>query len=177
MSDVWTRIHALPRRQGPRPRTRQGMPHQQLDQHAPPELQEALFQRALGLPGVRSGPSGISVPGARAFLLAEELAAGPPEAFMVGREFAHLHPPYDGSLHVTLPPAAVERVVELAWGEPHPLAGRGGLPPTFVMVYGPRDPGELEAVWTILQASYAFARGQLPAGAGGPQAGAGGVRP
>lgn len=163
MDDVWTRTQALPPRRGPRPQTRSGMPHRQLDQNAPPELQEALFQRARALPGVRVAPSGVSVPGARAFVLAEDLAAGPPEAFMIGREFAHLHPPYDGSLHLTLPPAVAARVVESGWGEPHPLVRWGAFPPTFVMVYGPRDGAELEAVWTIVQASYAFARGHLPA--------------
>ena len=33
----------------------------------------------------------ISVPGARAFVLEEEATGGPAEAFMIGREFAHLH--------------------------------------------------------------------------------------
>jgi len=108
---------------------------------------------------VRVGPSGISVPGARAFFLDEELAAGPPEAFLVDREFAHLHPPYDGSLHLTLPEATARRVVAKGWGELHPVARRGWLPPTAIMVYGPRDEAELEVIWAILRASYAFARG------------------
>jgi len=150
---------SLPERRGPRPRTTPTNPHQQLDQNAPIHLQEALFERARALPGVRVGPSRISVPGARAFILDEELAAGPPEAFLVDREFAHLHPPYDGSLHLMLPETTARLVVAKGWGELHPLARRGWLPPTAIMVYGPRDEDELEVVWTILQASYAFARG------------------
>ena len=60
---------------------------------------EAVERDGLG------GRSMVSVPGARAFVLGE--AAGrPPEAFMVGGEFAHLHPDYDGSLHLILPPEA-----------------------------------------------------------------------
>lgn len=164
----WDSLQELPRREGPRPHTRAGMPHQQLDQNAPPPLQEELFRRAAGLPGVRTGPSRISVPGARAFILEEELAKGPPEAFLVGREFAHLHPPYDGSLHLALPPAAAARVEERGWGELHPLARQGVLPPSFVMVYGPRDDRELETVWAILQASYAYARGLWPGRPGEP---------
>lgn len=127
-----------------------------------PRLQEILFERARALPGVRVGPSGISVPEARAFILDEELAAGPPEAFIIGREFAHLHSPYDGSLHFMLPEATGRVVVAKGWGELHPVARRGWLPPTAMMVYGPRDEDELEVVWTILQASYAFARGDEP---------------
>jgi phospholipase/carboxylesterase len=135
------------------------MPHQQLSQNAPAEVQEALFARAKELPGVSVAASGISVPGARAFVLADEVAKGPPEAVMVGREFAHLHPPYDGSLHLALPADAAAEVERLGWGQLHPLARAGGMPPTIVMVFGPRDAEELETAWTILRASHAFASG------------------
>ncbi len=135
------------------------MPHQQLTQNAPPELQEALFARGAALPGVRVGRSGVSVPGARAFILDEALAQGPPEAFVVGTEFAHLHPPYDGSLHLSLPAEAAADLETRGWGELHPLAHMGVMPPTALMVFGPRDAEELEVVWTIVQASHAFARG------------------
>jgi len=33
------------------------------------------------------------------------------------------------------------------------------IPPTAMMMYGPRDEGELEIVWGILRASHAFAAG------------------
>ncbi len=38
------------------------------------------------------------------------MARGPAEAFMVGREFAYLNRPYDGSLHMMLPPDLAQRV-------------------------------------------------------------------
>ena len=57
------------RRAGPRPRTTPTNPHTQLEQNAPPHLQEKLFAIAQSLPGVVVGPSGVSVPGARAFHL------------------------------------------------------------------------------------------------------------
>ena len=101
----------------------------------------------------------ISVPGARAFVLEEEAAGGPPEAFMVGREFAHLHPPADGSLHMMLPLTLAEAVDANGWGELHPVARMGVIPSTAMMVYGPRDEGELEIVWELLRASHAFAAG------------------
>jgi hypothetical protein len=152
-------IDSLPNRTGPRPETGPAMPHQQLTQNAPLALQEALFTRAAGLPGVQVGRSGVSVPGARAFLLEDGLAAGPPEAFMFGTEFAHLHPPYDGSLHLALPAEAAAGLERKGWGELHPLARMGVMPPTTLMVFGPRDADELEVVWTIVQASHGFARG------------------
>ena len=161
MKNLSEQIFSLPHRRGLPPRTTVSNPHQQLDQNAPPELQEALFKRVQGLDGVNIEPSRISVPGARAFILDEELALGPSEAFMIGREFAHLHPSHDGSLHLMLPEALVESVIEKGWGELHPVARRGWLPPTALMVYGPRDPEELETVWVILQASHVFACGRL----------------
>jgi hypothetical protein len=34
------------------------------------------------------------------------------------------------------------------------------IPPTHVMIYGPRDEAELETVWQLVEVSYAFARGE-----------------
>jgi hypothetical protein len=158
------RIRALAPRSGQPPDTHTSMPHQQLSQNAPAEMQEAMFRRGAGLPGVTIGPSRVSVPGARAFLLDAASAQGPPEAFMIGTEFAHLHPAYDGSLHLALPEEAAAEVERKGWGELHPLARAGVMPPTAMMVFGPRDAAELEVVWTILQASHAFARVGEPSG-------------
>jgi phospholipase/carboxylesterase len=144
------------KRAGPRPSTTPTNPHTQLDQNAPPELQERLFALARGLPGVVVGRSLVSVPGARAFHLpgcARPTRAG----FMIEREFAHLHPARDGSLHMALPPAIVDRVIENGWAERHPLAGQYGLPTNIVMVYGPRDDAELEVVAALVRASHAHA--------------------
>lgn len=135
------------------------MPHQQLDQIAPVDLQEELLERCGSLPGVTVGPSHVSVPGARAFHLDPDLAGGAPEAFMRGTEFAHLHPAYDGSLHLALPTDVARGVITAGWGEHHPLVEQGVMPSTQLMVYGPRDRDELEVVWAIVEQSYAFARG------------------
>ena len=145
----------LPQREGSRPLTRreEGTAHAQLSQNAPRELQEILFERARSLAGISTAESLVSVPGARAFFLEESVAAGPEEAFQAGREFAHIHPEYDGSLHLTLPPAMAREVEEKGWGEPHPIS-------PSMMVYGPRDEAELEVVWQLLLASYRFALGE-----------------
>jgi phospholipase/carboxylesterase len=79
---------------------------------------------------------------------------------MIGEEFAHLHPPYDGSLHMRLPFDCIEGVLTKGWGELHPSAPREFAPGKTVMVFGPRDEAELDVVWQILQASYAFAVGR-----------------
>ena len=144
------------RRAGPRPRTTSTNPHSQLDQNAPPELQEKLYELGRSLVGVKTGPSAVSVPGARAFHL-PACDHAPQGVFMVEREFAHIHPRYDGSLHMTLPPSIVDRVVANGWAELHPLAGKYGLPANIVMIYGPRNESEFEIVANLLRASHAAA--------------------
>jgi luciferase-like monooxygenase len=116
-------------------------------------MQEQLFTRAQALPGVSVGKSLVSVPGARAFHLDEALARGPNDAFQRGREFAHIHPAHDGSLHMTLPPRLYEEVLAKGWGEPHPVSGT-------MMVWGPRDEQELEVIWNLVRASHAYATGE-----------------
>lgn len=149
----------LPPRAGPRPRTSVAPPgtmlaHQQLDQHAPHAMHDLLVQRVATLPHVIIGPSTVSVDGARAFWLAPEAWGVPPR---IDEEFGHLHPPYDGSLHLLLTPPLVARIEALGWGEPHPRA------PDMVLVYAPRDRTELEVVWHLIALAYRHARGELPA--------------
>jgi hypothetical protein len=150
----------LPRREGPTPRTTTSAPHQQLDQTAPPESYAALKARAFDFPAVERRPSIISVPGAEALWLTEEPEERCAHAFLVGNEFAHVHPPYDGSLHMMLPRAEVHQVLEKGWGELHPLALEGLIPPTAVMIFGPRDDTEVDVVLELIGASHRFASGR-----------------
>ena len=149
----------LPRRAGERPKTTSTNPHQQLSQNPTLEVHELLLRKAFAFAHVERRPSAISVPGAQALWLSEEVAGARPEAFLIGREFAHVHPPLDGSMHMMLPSEAVEQLLEKGWGEPHPMARRGLIPPTAVMVYAPRDATEVETVLQIIKASYHFACG------------------
>ena len=148
----------LPQRPGPSPDVSWDIPQQQLSQSAPAALQESLFERVSALPGIRGGASRISVPGARAFTLPD--GDGPDDAFLVpqAREFAHLHPGYDGSLHLALPPAQAADLVARGWGVPHPWAGTRRSP-GFVMLFGPRDEDELEVATGVVEAAHAYASG------------------
>jgi len=151
---------ALPQRHGDRPKTSPEIPHQQLSQNAPSWLQEELWNRMSALDGVQEGRSNVSLLETRALHLDPRLAQGPREAFLAGTEFAHLHGPTDGSLHLMLPVSVARDAIEKGWSELHPMARRGAGPQTLVMLYGPRDREELEIVWRLVQASYTFARGQ-----------------
>ena len=163
----------LPPRSSTRPRTHKGIPHQQLDQQPVDDrIRARLAARLLALDGVIEGPSRISVPGARALLLSGE-AADLPEAFMVGREFAHLHPAPDQSLHIAPPERRAWETIESGWTEHHPLVAAGRLPPTHVMVYAPRDDAELEVVYSLVCESYRFALGDRGASAEPDRSGGG----
>ena len=111
--------------------------------------------------GGASAPEAPAVPGAEALCLKHGHGRGCRKAFMIGNEFAHVHPPEDGSLHMMLPEEAVPQIVDLGWAEPHPMAAAGMIPSTAVMVYGPRNEVEIETVLELLRLSYDFACGKL----------------
>jgi hypothetical protein len=152
----------LPNRSGSRPRTTPTNPHTQLEQNPQPVVVKELAQRVFALPGVEEHPSAISVPGARALWLWEELPAGPREAFMIGREFAHIHPMPDGSLHAALPPQVAQEAIRKGWAEQHPVARMGYIPQNVVMIYGPRDEQEIEVVAGLVVEAYRYATGVVP---------------
>jgi hypothetical protein len=157
----------LPKRSGSRPRTTPTNPHTQLEQNPERgEVVEELAQRVFSLPGVEESPSAISVPGARALWLRENVPAGPPEAFMIGREFAHIHPMPDGSLHAALPPQVAQEAVEKGWAEQHPVARMGYIPQNVVMIYAPRDVQEIEVVAGLVVEAYRYAGGGTAPGSG-----------
>ena len=117
---------------------------------------EALTTWAFSLEGVVEEPSLASLPGARALTVASELPTNP-DAMVVGREFAHVHPqPNGGSLHLRLPTDRAAEVVATGWGEWHSFALDGTLP-NLVMVYAPRTDDDLEIVQTIIEAAVEYA--------------------
>ena len=157
----------LPERRGRRPRTTPTNPHTQLEQNPGQEVVEELARRIFALPDVEERPSAISVPGARALWLREGVPAGLPEAFMVGREFAHIHPMPDGSLHAALPPEVAREAVEKGWAEQHPVARTGHIPPNVVMIYAPRGAKEVGVVAGLVEEAHRYAGG----GAAAPEFG------
>jgi len=154
--------NVLPKRSGSRPRTTPTNPHTQLEQNPQREVVDELARRLFALPGVQERPSVISVPGARALWLREDVPAGPPEAFMIGREFAHIHPMPDGSLHAALPPEVAQEAIRKGWAEQHPVARMGYIPHNVVMIYAPRDAQEIEVVAGLVVEAYRYAGGAVP---------------
>lgn len=147
----------LPPRTGAQPAVTSGIPHIQLDQAASDDLLERMANWAFSLSGVVEQPSRASLPGARALTVAPDVSITRPEAMIVGREFAHIHPqPHGGSMHTMLPEHQVAEVVDKGWGEHHPLALDGSIP-NLLMVYAPRDDGDLDVVRIIIGAAVEYA--------------------
>jgi phospholipase/carboxylesterase len=148
----------LPRRAAVRPRTTTEIPHSQLDQQPDDGRHvDAILAEALTWPAVTEQPSRISVEGARALVLDAGLAAGPLEAYMVDREFCHVHAQGDFSLHATLPLPLAAAAEQGGWAEPHFLVRTGQAPANVVMIYAPRDDVERDVVLRLVRASYEFA--------------------
>jgi len=146
-------------RPGPRPRTRDALPHMQLDQWPPPALVKRLLARSLSLPQVRTRQSRMASPETQALWVPDELARGPHEAYIDGYEFCHLHPLPEGSLHLTLPAGIRQQAIEFGWAESHLLARAGYFPDSLVMTYAPRNEFELDMVVYLVELSCNFAKG------------------
>jgi hypothetical protein len=147
----------LPYRGGRRPKTSDWGPHIQYDQVPTTEMVVKLEQALRGLASVSEQVSRVASPGVRAYSLAKEDALGPPEAYLDDHEFCHVHA--TGAVHLTVPMAVRELVIERGWAEQHIMAKAGSIAPTVVFVYAPRDQNELNAVLWIVGQSYEFARG------------------
>ena len=153
----------LPMRFGTLPKTLGQLPHSQLTQHGPDHIVEALHAWCFALPNINNEDSGISVPGSRALILRDGVP-GNQAAFMIGREFAHIHPkPDNGSMHLVLPEYDVVEVKRTGWGEDHYLVAQGQWPVGLVMIFSPRNHDELDTVKLIVGRSYEFAtKSQAP---------------
>ena len=140
----------LPRRKGEKPKTDRHLPHEQVSDNAPKEFQDKLWEYMLTLDSI-THDSLIGPAGSRG-LSTRHPIAGTGKS-IVEDEFVHLHPSYDGSLHLVLDKHDQEEVIEKGWGENHPLAQN------VVMVFGPRDEEELQIVKRIVLKSYQYASG------------------
>jgi glutathione S-transferase len=150
----------LPQRTGARPQISESIPHQQISDNPSPELHQQTRERFLALPGNDTGPSLISVKGATALFLSEGCPCNPAAVFR-GREYAHIHPAYDGSFHMVLSQADCEEVLKKGWGELHPYARTGETQPTATMIYAPRNAAEIDVIMDIAAASQGFAQREV----------------
>lgn len=79
-----------------------------------------------------------------------------PVAHKIFYEVAHVHPK-ENSLHVYVSPTDAKTVVSRGWGQRFPVTWLA--PPSWIMVYAPRDETELEVIKEIVRAAICHAVG------------------
>ncbi len=163
MDQLLSTLQRIPNRPGPSPTATFEIPHQQLNQPAPIIVQEELITAVAALPNVLLWESPNSLPGAIGWILGESLDTDEKGDLIAGSEFGHQHRNEVGSMHLSLPTAASQIVLEKGWAVLHPFSTviHGSRAVDYLLVYAPRDNEDLKIVWLIVQASYAFARGAL----------------
>lgn len=145
-------LAALPERNGPRRQTTGSVPHVQVYTEPAPAVDAELRRRVFRIPGIEDRESQISLPGARALWLEDELELARPEVLQVGREFGHFHP--DGSLHLWLPVDRAQEVEATKWGELHPWVDRNDFWDGVAMIYIPETADDADIVLQLVVDAY-----------------------
>ena len=150
-------LAALPTRDGPRRETTGGVPHIQINADPVPEVDAELRRRVYAIPGIEERPTQVSLPGALALWLADDVELEHPEVPQAGREFGHFHP--DGSLHLWLPTERAKEVDETKWGELHPWVERDNFWDGVVMIYIPETDEEAAVTFQLVVDAYNYITG------------------
>lgn len=146
----------LPLRGPPAAVTTGRVPHQQINPDIFPDVITVMGRRIFALPEVESRPSTI-VDGATAIWLGSEFDLQRPECVIRDRELGHIH--LDGSLHVTLPHGRIPGAVTAGWVERHPWSGTRPGFESYVMIFSPRDLGEVAVIVDLLVDGISFVGG------------------
>ena len=158
ITTLFAHVHAvaleLPLRRTTIPQTTSGVPHVQLGVAPVPEISNELLRRVKAHPNLEVRPTIVSLPGALGFWISEGVPLERSDVIVRGREFAHLHP--DGSLHASLPPDLARSAIRKGWAIAHPWANQRPGWEGFVMIYTPKDDGELDVVYDLILAGYTF---------------------
>lgn len=156
----WPVAVGLPQREGKRPLTTKTLPHRQISDTIRPDLYKKLTEMVFSLPLVKEEMSLLSSQESKALWIDEHIKSARREILFEGLEFAHIHSPQEGSLHLILPNSWAKEVVEKGWGELHPLYEIGFYSHPFVLIYAPRNVDELLIVYEIVLISYLYAIGE-----------------
>ena len=154
------KIGSIPARSGNRPAVAPfPIPHRQTNQHS--DEQTRILQQQLFDDVVNSRESHLFYQLSRfeknynAVYVKDSATGNQSLMPLTHGEIGHIHPA-DGSMHFTLSPSDAKFIIEKGWGELHPLAGQGGLPGTYTLIYSPRNKKELEVVKKILTAAIEY---------------------
>ncbi|KAF2242608.1 hypothetical protein BU26DRAFT_570682 [Trematosphaeria pertusa] len=165
-------LHSIPKRTGDRPSLPSTALQRQCNQHADPALIQTDIDAFLtNYPHLCQETSSLSRHITALFPRDKRLSR--PSERLFNSEIGHVHS-YDGSLHLNLHPADVDKVLACGWGERHPLArgdvlwlayfrdfwrfwgyeeARPPVPAGWTLVYAPRDEEERRVVMRMVGAA------------------------
>jgi hypothetical protein len=151
-----TTSDGLPERDGPRPKTFSGPLHLQCSGHGDSKyldqiVDTVLTWRYIEAPAHRNGrPDTVPI------RIKDMAATTDPSAFITRREFARvlLASP---TIYLALPLVSAHWAIVRGWAEPHYLRSFGLMPAGTVVLYTPRDRGELEVCYGLFSDAYQFA--------------------
>jgi hypothetical protein len=146
----------LPARKGRRPQTIRGPLHIQCNGHGDSRYVNQLVDQVLTWPHIESSSPPVSPPDTIRIRLAEMAATDKPSAFLTAREFGRvlLGAP---TIYLALPLVCAHWAIVRGWAEPHYLASFDLMPAGAVVVYTPRNEGELGVCYFLFSQSYRLA--------------------
>jgi hypothetical protein len=150
----------LPKRSGDPPEIGKEPPQIQYSDQSPKPVYDAVHAWLFDpqtFPNAEKQPTKISIPTSEAIFLKPGITPAHDDAFMPpegSREFAHLHK--DGSCHIVVSNEVEDEVLAKDWGVRHMYYARGVKE---ILVYAPRNEGEVEVLKSLLQESYNYANG------------------
>ncbi|KAL1891262.1 hypothetical protein Sste5346_007721 [Sporothrix stenoceras] len=152
----------LPYRPGPRPQVAGLAPQRQLDQQASTACYGQLRAAVENL--TRQHPDTLCTATSCIEKHGFGLFARHPVNVWGQGEIFHIHDS-EKSMHMSLHPDDIKEVLDKGWGQRHPLAFSAGwvkapLPPTFVMIYAPRDESDLAIIARIVEAAIWYTMAQ-----------------
>ena len=130
--------------------------HLQCSDHGDANWTDRLVEGVASWPHVERRTNVASNLPAVSFCVTEKAAASNPAAFISPQEFARC---LCAGPTVYLPMRLVDAhwAIVRGWAEPHQLARTGAIPAGIMVVYTPRDEGELRVCSALFGASYRFA--------------------
>ncbi|OHF03646.1 hypothetical protein CORC01_00965 [Colletotrichum orchidophilum] len=170
-------IKNLPERKGGRAELGGIVPHRQLSQHAPEAMREYiknLFSNAASQnPTLLTTKLSLYERSNPALFVSSQILASAPatSTTTIARgEVGHHHG--DLSIHLYLSPADAKVAITKGWAERHRLslpkgsllANRMHLADSYLMIYGPRDEGEMEVLAEMLRCGVRFMTGREDVG-------------
>jgi hypothetical protein len=146
-------LRDLPAREGPRPKTLRGPLHIQVSGHGDRKYVDQLITDVLSWPHIETLSHRHNPTGAIPVRFEKAAATIDSAPFISAREFARvlLGTP---TIYLALPLVGAHWAIVQGWAEPHYLGSVGLMPAGTVVVYTPKNRGELSICYSLFSAAY-----------------------